>query len=191
MGLKQIADKNFPPSCQTPMRKSQFEHSLVTINSSATEEASPLNELSVANINEGDYISMPTSSYPVEELMETSEDDDEKHTREVLRSKNEEIHGIIKNGTLKVVDSNYTEKEALLFDSKFINILKPTSVGVRYKSRLVVHNYGNMDAAAIAAKAAAYQQFTQRLVLFLAACFDSVSTHTQATVRHVRSRHLL
>lgn len=53
-----------------------------------------------------------------------------------------------------------------------MNMIKPTNVGARHKSRLMGHDYGSKEATSIAANSPAIQHFAQLLVLSLAACFD-------------------
>lgn len=161
------------------MIKSQLEHSVAIYNSRETEQPSALNERGVADINESAYVLMTTTNYLVDEQRATSKDEQEKHTGKFSRSRKEEIKGLVENRTSKMVNINGNEKGTRLLGSRFINLSKPIEIGIRYKSRQVAQNYGDMDSATITAEAQTVGRLAQRLVPSLASSLDSNSTRAR------------
>lgn len=98
---------------------------------------------------------------------------------EFSKSKSEEIKGLVKNGTVKVVEDESILRGTQIFGSRFVGIIKPSSAGIQYKSRLVAQNYEDKEAASSSTKARTVQQFTQRLVFSLVACLRKTTSHTR------------
>lgn len=76
-----------------------------------------------------------------------------------------------------------------VFGSKFVDQLKFTDSGDRYKSRLVAQSYGDHQAVYIARYAATVQRLTHRLIPSLAASIDDLILHicgvTQAYIQSI------
>lgn len=100
-----------------------------------------------------------------------------------IDSRKREIRGLNENGTFKMVEWSHIENDAPTFGSKFVDSLKPTDKGFRYKSWRVTEIYGDDQAASIAIKAPTVQRFAQRSTLSLAASIQNLSSYTRDIVQ--------
>lgn len=78
-----------------------------------------------------------------------------------------------------MVNKSYINKDACVLGSEFVDKLKPTDRGYRYKTRLVAKNYGNNPAAFFAIKALAALRLTYRLIRLLTESIDDLSPYVR------------
>lgn len=134
------------------MIKPQLENSESTTNSKDIEEPSHQNKMVKADITQRAYMSTTTNNSPGDEWKAKVKNEREKRIREFARSKREETQGFIENGTFKVRNIDDTEDWTRIFGSRFVDTIKLTNVGVRYKRPLVAQNCGEKEAATIVTK---------------------------------------
>lgn len=143
------------------------------------------------------YISRQFIEHVAETTISTDDDDarNAKENRDVIprnnivskssikeessftKAKEEESHDQVKNRILRVVTMSSIGKDICIFGSEIVDSYEHVDVGYRYKSRMVVKNYDDKQAANIATKTLAIQCFTQRLVHSLAASMYETSPH--------------
>lgn len=108
------------------------------------------------------------------------------------KAREEEICGLIKNGTFHVVNISSIGKDIRIVSLKFVDTLKPIDDVYRYKIRLVTHYYGDKHPVTIATKTQTVQRSTQRLIFSLAASMDETSPHIRyITQAYIQSTTLL
>lgn len=96
-----------------------------------------------------------------------------KHNPELVRSGQDEMNGLLEEGTFKMVRAKDVPDGTRVFGSRFIDEVKRAGEMLRRNSRLVAQNYIDEDARRIGTKAPTIQRFSQRTLLSLAVSFPS------------------
>lgn len=89
-----------------------------------------------------------------------------------------------------MTDVDEVREGARIFRSRFVDKIKTAKVGVRFKSSLVIQNYGVIDAAHITKRAPTIRCLTDRPILTLAACHDEISVHTGESYQRTHNPEL-
>lgn len=92
-----------------------------------------------------------------------------KEERMFQEPRRAELEGLMNNGTFKVIDEFDVPEGARIFGARFVDEIKRAGVGLRKKSRLVLQNYADEEAATTATKAPTVQRLSQRAALSVAA----------------------
>lgn len=86
------------------------------------------------------------------------------------KPRQEELEGLLRNGTFKPIDSKYMPQGARVFGSRFVDEIKKAAHGLRNNSRWVSQNYSDEVSTMIATKAPSIQSFSQRTQYCLTVC---------------------
>lgn len=108
-----------------------------------------------------------------------------KSTRKFAKLESKEIQGPLKNGPFEMVDTNQIRERMRIFESRFMDIMIPSSVGARYGSRLMAHNHGGKEASWIATKSPVVSLFAQRLVLSI----PTLHSHLQLYAKDITTTY--
>lgn len=77
------------------------------------------------------------------------------------------------------MDGASTTERIRIFGSTFAGLMKSAMIGPRYKSQMVVWNHADEQSASISTNTPTVQQYTERILLLLAALADNVSVSTE------------
>lgn len=103
-------------------------------------------------------------------------------------ARRKQIRGLIEYATLKILEISQVGKDTRIFRWKFVNSLKPTDNGFRYKTQYIAQNYGDDRTASIATEVPTLLCFTKRITLTLAATTPNLSCYTRyMTYAYVQS----
>lgn len=109
--------------------------------------------------------------------------------KKLLRSRAQELNGLIKDGTFAPVKTKDIDGNPRIFGSRFVDEIKRVGDHMRRKSRLVAQNYSDEGASTIATKAPTVQRFSQRVALSIAASMKDLTMYTRdVTQAYVQSK---